>query len=694
MSKLKLFIIMSLVLLMAIPTGLASAQVPVPISAGPASGDVLLVALNEQNGSGQTGWAMLTANGAQTGVSVTLAAGAVESELIHVHSGSCGNDTLGGVAYGLTNLAGGMSVTTVNASLASLRTGNFAINSHQMGNPGTYTTCGNIPTEANALTIALEEQSLSGQSGWATLTAIGSKTEVVLYLAQGALQSEFVHIHSGQCGATLGGVAHGLTSFVDGAGGSVTPVDAPLSSLRTGNFAINTHEKGNAGTYTTCGNIPVQTGTAIIWDDLALSDAITYSLTGLTPLGTDMAYEGWLVSDDGQEKVSTGVMAAQDDGTLSHTFDSNSDGYTGANLIAGYSKVVITDEPVPDDDPENPSAVIVSVHTIPSGAMAHIRHLLSSWPSGADKGILTNLKEQLAVALDHANLAKSTADIDGKKTHAKHVINILEGAAGANFDATAGLPLGADGVGALNHAPDRKHAGFAASGAPDDQLIATHAALVEVDAKNAEDWAKVARDQALAVVATTNLILADVLLGPGVATVISSLEAAVNGYDSDQDGAIESIVGEGGAAQAYVEAQLMATYTLAPPAEEVLQLQATPTPRATPRPPTPMPTATATPVPPTPTATPRPTATPTAVPTATPTPEPTATPLPPTPTPRPRPTATAVATPTPMGPGIGLPSVGDTSVPALAQVALIAALVLLAGGGALIFAGRRSRKSA
>ena len=196
-------------------------------------------------------------------VVLNLAPGTMESELVHIHTGSCGADTLGGVTYGLSKFAGGdgYSVTTVDASLDSLRNGDFAINSHQMSNPGTYTTCGNIPIEADSITISLSELNASGQSGWATLTARGSKTEAVLLLSPGTLQTELVHIHSGQCGAdTLGGVVHGLTKFAGGSGGSMTLVDASLSSLRTGDFAVNSHQMGNPGTYTSCGNVPAGSG--------------------------------------------------------------------------------------------------------------------------------------------------------------------------------------------------------------------------------------------------------------------------------------------------------------------------------------------------------------------------------------------------------------------------------------------------
>ena len=221
----------------------------------------LLIMLNEQNASGQAGWAALTAKGDQTVVVLNLTTGTMESELVHIHTGSCG-DNLGGVANGLSKFVGGAgySVTTVDASLDSLRNGNFAINSHQMGNPGTYTTCGNLPIEADSITISLSELNSSGQSGWASLTARGSKTEAVLLLSPGTLQTELVHIHTGQCGDTLGGVVHGLTSFAGGSGGSMTLVDVSLSSLRTGDFAVNSHQMGNPGTYTSCGNIPAGAG--------------------------------------------------------------------------------------------------------------------------------------------------------------------------------------------------------------------------------------------------------------------------------------------------------------------------------------------------------------------------------------------------------------------------------------------------
>ena len=122
----------------------------------------------------------------------------------------------------------------------------------------TFTPRPATPTaEADSVTIALNEQNDSGQSGTATLTASGNKTQVILDISAGDLETELVHIHDGPCD-DLGGVVHPLTSFVGGSGGSSTLVDASLASLRSGGFAVNSHQAGNPGTYTTCGDIPAE----------------------------------------------------------------------------------------------------------------------------------------------------------------------------------------------------------------------------------------------------------------------------------------------------------------------------------------------------------------------------------------------------------------------------------------------------
>ena len=332
-------------------------------------------------------------------------------------------------------------------------------------------------------------------------------------------------------------------------------------------------------------------GTAVIVDGIEPSNTVIFSLTGVDIPDEDEVYEGWLVSDDGSTKLSTGILNVSADGSVSHTFTSPSD----ENFIANYDKAVVTVEPVDDTDP-GPSDDVAFIHQIPSGAMTHIRHLLTEWPGGADIGILTNLKVQLEAAVLHASLAAGSNDIDLVRTHIHHVINIIEGEDGDNFDSSFGNP--GDGIGVLTHAQDRKHAGFAAGEAPSDDVIAEHAALVDEQGANSEDWSVLARNQALDALGVDSLVGAQTL-----ASVIGSLlQDALDGVDAG---------GQFGAEMAYVEAQLMATYTLAPPAT-----------------------------------------------------------------------------------GPVLPVVGDSTVPMLAQIGLVLAVLLLSAGGFVLLRGRRSRSVA
>ncbi len=286
-------------------------------------------------------------------------------------------------------------------------------------------------------------------------------------------------------------------------------------------------------------------GTAIRVDGLAPSDTVIFSLAGVTFPADNTVYEGWLVSDDGNTKLSTGILTVTADGSLSHTFTSP----TGENFIAKYSKVVITIEPVPDSDP-GPSDDVAFVHQIPASGMDHIRHLLTEWPSGADAGILTNLQNQIQAAIVHAALAKNSSTVDDVKLHIHHVINIIEGEDGDNFDGSFGNP--GDGVGVLAHAQDRKHASFASNAAPGDAVIAEHSKLAETHGENAESWSILARDQALSILDLDSLVAGQTLAG----AVGAILQDARDGIDA---------TGQGGADQAYVEAQLMATYTLPSP---------------------------------------------------------------------------------------------------------------------------------
>ena len=375
---------------------------------------------------------------------------------------------------------------------------------------------------------------------------------------------------------------------------------------------------------------PDTEGTAVIWDDQGLSDAITYTITNIPDPSAGTEYVGWLISDDYSTTLSTGPMTVEG-GKIDHTFDSSSKRYSGFNLIHLFNKVAITEEAV-GTDPDAPGGPGVFNHEIPLEAMVHIRNLLSSSPDGTEGGILNQLKGQLDLAIVHADRAGDADELDHIKEHVQNVINVIEGTGGPNYDASASDA--GDGVGILNHIQNsRDQAQMAVAAAPDDGAIAAAAALFETTSATTEDWTNRAVTESLRLMEHDERRIARLVL----ASVVGLLNSSRNGLDENIDGMITSVAGEGALAQAYVEAQRMATYTLMKGPFPV--------------PPTPTPTE-----------------------------------IPSTPTPSPTPPSVLGA--------VHLPLVGDSSVPVMAKLALIAGLVLLISGGLVVARTRRSGSKA
>jgi hypothetical protein len=367
-------------------------------------------------------------------------------------------------------------------------------------------------------------------------------------------------------------------------------------------------------------------GSAVIHDDEALSDAITFTMTNVPKLDEGLAYAGWLVSDDESATLKTGAMIL-DDGSIDHVYDSLTLGYTGENLIRGYDKVIVTVESL-EAEILKPSGDVVFSYKVPADVMEHVRNLVTDWPPGTGTGILTNLISQLEVAFAHASVAADKSSIADVRRQMELAVNAVEGPDGDNYgdlDGDGTIDDEGDGVGVVARAHQRRETGFVLNPSFDDTLIMSHLVGMELDGLNVETFADEAVTEALLALDELALDRAKV----SAAGVAGFIERALKGVDTDTSDVIDSVEGEGGALQAYVQAQLMATFSL--------QVGPIPTPTPTPTPVTPTPTS-----------------------------------VPPTATPTPMPTPVA-------------PSVGDPTVPAAAQFGLLLALVLLVGGGALLW---------
>lgn len=117
------------------------------------------------------------------------------------------------------------------------------------------------PPPPGTIIVPLQAIGGSNQTGSATLTSAGDKTNVVIALNGVAGDAvEPAHIHQGSCAKLNPKPAYPLTSVAGGQ--SATTLNVPLSALQTGGFAINVHQSTtNISTYVACGNIPAATTT-------------------------------------------------------------------------------------------------------------------------------------------------------------------------------------------------------------------------------------------------------------------------------------------------------------------------------------------------------------------------------------------------------------------------------------------------
>jgi len=101
------------------------------------------VLLNPVNESGITGTALLTADGDSTTVAIQVV-GAAGDHPVHIHAGTC--SSLGDVIEPLEDInASGQSTSTVDISLDTLLSGEYAINAHESAAAiQNYVACGNV----------------------------------------------------------------------------------------------------------------------------------------------------------------------------------------------------------------------------------------------------------------------------------------------------------------------------------------------------------------------------------------------------------------------------------------------------------------------------------------------------------------------------------------------------------------------
>ena len=283
-------------------------------------------------------------------------------------------------------------------------------------------------------------------------------------------------------------------------------------------------------------------GTASIEDDKESGDSVVISLSGINP-GT---YTASLVSEYGENTLDIGsadVLLAvvqgviQSTGTLDITFNSDSEGYDGSDLLAAFNRITISGS----------DGSIAYVDSLPSAATVEINSSIASGLS------LNNELDATISAAKEAQAASDKATIDEKIALAF-----------ANID----------GINAFADAVDT-NAKAAVAAASDESGISASATKVSEMVANVKAWANAASATATNDVLTNSSVAVQKIF---IDSIISNLDAARNGYDADNSGGIADTVtdtsdpdepvitstgaGEGGATQLYAAARDMADFSI------------------------------------------------------------------------------------------------------------------------------------
>ncbi len=151
-----------------------------------------------------------------------------------------------------------------------------------------------VVSAAGPVTVTINPQNNSGESGTATLTDLGNgQTKVDVSVngePAGASQPE--HIHMGTCSNLNPAPAYPLNTLVNGK--STTTVAVSLSTLQSGQFAINGHKSAqDLSTYVFCGDISASAAPAAV--PVTGGSFATWPFVALGLLGLILFTSGWLV---------------------------------------------------------------------------------------------------------------------------------------------------------------------------------------------------------------------------------------------------------------------------------------------------------------------------------------------------------------------------------------------------------------
>ena len=329
-------------------------------------------------------------------------------------------------------------------------------------------------------------------------------------------------------------------------------------------FVINNNTKNKSSTNSgTSGNSAADEiyGFLTFSDQATIVDRVNLHVEHLSALPAGKQYEVWMIG--GESRRSIGVLDVDADGMGALTFVDDA----GENLLATYGQFEITIEPSPDPNPL-PTGDVAYSGAIPPGSLVHVRHLLVSFSKAPgeigltvglmrDTGLILTIAQSLQSAQNEQNLIEVVRQAEG-------LVNLIEGDGGTDFGDLNGdgeITNPSDNFGLLPGArtggyiqSSIEHARFAADSPDATVYIVEQATALETAAQNLGGWAAQLRDEAMSIVRSSDLANAEA----HVQAILVLSDLFSNGQDTNGNGQIEPIQGEGGAQMTYYYALRMA----------------------------------------------------------------------------------------------------------------------------------------
>ena len=301
-------------------------------------------------------------------------------------------------------------------------------------------------------------------------------------------------------------------------------------------------------------------------------DKADISVTGLPKPNAGTHYEIWYLAGGGEERQNIGTISLDDTGNGQLAFTDPEQ----RNLLEVFDQIEVTEEPDNDPSPDEPSGEVVASFIYPPLSFVHIRHLIVKFDTTPDETSLIYGLWSTADAIDTSTfeLEQAFAGQDEALVRQKteEIINQLVGKSDTaryrDWDENGTLVDPGDGFGLLadGYIPlSVSHTNFAMQAPDATENINLQGGNVLACLDNMAGWSEQLLEKAL--------ILDEMPFGPTMEPLIAEMVMLarnnVSGTDSNANGLIEPIAGEGGAATAYEYAYYMADMLLLPGAGQI-----------------------------------------------------------------------------------------------------------------------------